>query len=163
MKEMLGFGASTCSYIDWLESDLIVFFGSNVPNNQPVTTKYLYYAKRNGAKIAVVNPYREPGLERYWVPSILESAIFGTQLADEWFEVDTGGDLGFVNGVLKALLEEPGGVEEYFIRAHTTGFESVAENVRGESWEALEASSGTTRERMRDFARLLVAHPNAHF
>src|SRR5687768_8393491 len=42
MKEMLGFGASTCSYIDWLSADLIVFFGSNVPNNQPVTTKYLY-------------------------------------------------------------------------------------------------------------------------
>ena len=24
---------------DWLGSDLIVFFGSNTPNNQPVTTK----------------------------------------------------------------------------------------------------------------------------
>ncbi len=39
MKEMLGYGASTCSYTDWLRADLIVFFGSNVPNNQPVTTK----------------------------------------------------------------------------------------------------------------------------
>src|SRR5262245_38144710 len=69
MKEMLGFGAMTGSYRDWIAADLIVFLGSNVPNNQPVTTKYLYYAKKNGARIAVVNPYREPGLERYWVPS----------------------------------------------------------------------------------------------
>ena len=48
MKEMLGQGASTTTYRDWLDSDLIVFFGSNVPNNQPVTTKYLYHAKKNG-------------------------------------------------------------------------------------------------------------------
>ena len=53
--------ATTCSYTDWLSSDLIVFIGSNVANNQPVAMKYLHYAKRNGAKVAVVNPYREPG------------------------------------------------------------------------------------------------------
>src|SRR5215467_9945769 len=41
MKQTLGFGASTCSYADWLQADLIVLFGSNVANNQPVTTKYL--------------------------------------------------------------------------------------------------------------------------
>ena len=70
MKAMLGYGASTCSYADWLHADLIVFFGSNVANNQPVTIKYLHHAKKNGAQIAVVNPYREPGLKRYWIPSI---------------------------------------------------------------------------------------------
>ena len=76
MKAALGYGASTCSYVDWLHADLIVFFGSNVANNQPVTTKYLHHAKQNGAQIAVVNPYREPGLERYWIPSIrLERAV----------------------------------------------------------------------------------------
>src|SRR5712671_2868203 len=90
MKATLGYGASTCSYADWLKADLIVLFGSNVPNNQPVTTKSLHYAKKNGAQIAVVNPYREPGLERYWIPSIPESAISGTRLADHWFDVDTG-------------------------------------------------------------------------
>ncbi|HEV8230725.1 MAG TPA: FdhF/YdeP family oxidoreductase [Thermoanaerobaculia bacterium] len=163
MKDMLGHGASTTSYRDWLHSDLIVFFGSNVPNNQPVTTKYLYYAKKNGVRIAVVNPYREPGLERYWVPSILESALFGTKLADDWFEVDTGGDLAFLNGVLKALLEEPSGVDEEFVREHTTGFEAAAEAVRAQSWEELEESSGAPRRRMRDFAKLLIELPNAHF
>jgi molybdopterin-dependent oxidoreductase alpha subunit len=163
MKEMLGYGASTTSYRDWLASDLIVFFGSNVPNNQPVTTKYLHDAKKNGVRIAVVNPYREPGLERYWVPSILESALFGTKLADDWFEVDTGGDLAFLNGVFKALLEEPGGVDEQFVRRRTTGFEAAAETVRQESWQQLEESSGAPRQRMRDFARLLIERPNAHF
>jgi molybdopterin-dependent oxidoreductase alpha subunit len=105
MKETLGYGASTCSYIDWLEADLIVFFGSNTPNNQPVTTKYLYKAVEHGAQVAVVNTFREPGLARYWVPSIAESAMFGTRFADHWFDVHTGGDLAFLIGVFKALLE----------------------------------------------------------
>src|SRR5712692_3514647 len=37
LKETIGVAASTCSYTDWIGSDLIVFFGSDVPNNQPVT------------------------------------------------------------------------------------------------------------------------------
>jgi anaerobic selenocysteine-containing dehydrogenase len=106
MKRALGYGASTCSYRDWIGTDLIVFCGSNTPSNQPVTMKYLYYARKAGTKVAVVNPYFEPGLQRYWVPSITESALFGTKFADEWFAVDTGGDLPFLNGVFKVLVAE---------------------------------------------------------
>jgi molybdopterin-dependent oxidoreductase alpha subunit len=163
MKDMLGYGASTTSYRDWIHSDLIVFFGSNVPNNQPVTTKYLYYARNNGAQIAVVNPYREPGLERYWIPSILESALFGTKLAGHWFDIDTGGDLAFLRGVFKALLDLPGGIDEPFVRERTTGFEAAAAPARAAAWEELEAASGAPRGRMQDFARLLIERPNAHF
>jgi molybdopterin-dependent oxidoreductase alpha subunit len=163
MKETLGYGAATAPYRDWLEADLLVFFGSNTPNNQPVTTKYLYQAKKNGAAIAVVNPYREPGFERYWVPSVFESALFGTRLADHWFEVDTGGDLAFLNGVFKALLEIPGGVDEDFIRTRTVGFEEAAGAVRAQEWPELARASGSTRERMRAFARLLVEKPRTNF
>lgn len=162
MKGSLGHGASTGTYQDWLGADLIVFFGSNVPNNQPVTTKYLYEAKKRGAQIAVVNPYREPGLEAYWIPSVFESALFGTKLADHWFEVDTGGDLAFLNGVFKALLEEPGGIDSDFVRSRTAGFEEAAANIRAQGWESLERGSGAPEARMREFARLLVARPNTN-
>src|SRR5262250_1082958 len=90
MKRMLGHGASTCSYRDWIGTDLIVFLGSNVPNNQPVTMKYLYNARKTGTQVAVVNPYFEPGMQRYWVPSKIESALFGTKVADTWFAVESG-------------------------------------------------------------------------
>jgi len=119
MKETLGVAASTCSYSDWIGSDLVVFFGSDVPNNQPVTTKYLYYAKKHGTKVAVVNPFREPGLERYWVPSVFDSAFFGTRLADAFFQIHTGGDIAFLNGVMKHLIAE-GWIDETFIAEHTT-------------------------------------------
>jgi len=163
MKGMLGHGAATGSYRDWLHADLIVLFGSNVANNQPVAAKYLAAARGNGAEIAAVNTYREPGLERYWVPSMPGSALFGTRLTGHWFEVDTGGDLAFANGALKALLEIPGGVDEEFVRTRTHGFAEAAKSVGGQSWEDLEKGSGTSRRRMREFASLLVAKPNAHF
>jgi len=162
MKASLGHGASSCSYVDWLHADLIVFFGSNVPNNQPVTTKYLYEAQRNGAEIAVVNPYREPGLDRYWIPSIAESALFGTRLAGHWFDVHTGGDLAFLIGVLRALIGA-GGVDDAFVSQHTSGFDAARDAAVASDWGVLEAESGTTRASMERFARLLMEKPNAIF
>jgi molybdopterin-dependent oxidoreductase alpha subunit len=163
MREMLGYGASSCSYTDWLGADLIVFFGSNTPNNQPVTTKYLYYAKQKGTQVAVVNPYREPGLARYWVPSVLESAAFGTRLADHWFDVHTGGDLAFLIGVLKALIEDPRGIDETFVRERTAGWTETRERAAACAWPELEAESGAPADQMQRFARLLVERPNAIF
>jgi molybdopterin-dependent oxidoreductase alpha subunit len=162
LKQTLGVAASTCSYKDWLGADLIVFLGSDVPNNQPVTTKYLYYAKQNGAKVAVVNPFREPGLDRYWVPSVFESAVFGTKLTDEFFGVHTGGDVAFLNGVLKSLIEN-GWTDSEFITRHTTGFENAASIVSSQSWESLEQSSGATRGDMARFARMYVGAKSAVF
>ena len=60
----------------------IVLFGSDIANNQPVAVKYLEQAKSRGARVIVVNPYREPGLEKYWVPSSVKSALVGTKIAD---------------------------------------------------------------------------------
>ena len=162
MKATLGHGASTCSYIDWLHADLIVLFGSNVANNQPVATKYLHEAKKNGAQIAVVNPYREPGLERYWIPSIADSALNGTALADHWFEVETGGDLAFLNGVLRALVELSG-VDEEFVRERTVGFAEARARVGAIDWDQIERRSGMPRDRIVAFARLLIDRPNSVF
>jgi molybdopterin-dependent oxidoreductase alpha subunit len=162
MRAALGQAASTCSYADWLKADLIVLFGSNVPNNQPVTTKYLHHAKRNGAEIAVVNPYREPGLERYWIPSIAGSAWSGTAIADHWFDVHTGGDLALLVGVLRAL-DERGGLDRAFLEAHTVGFDATLDAARAAGWTEIEGQSGMSRARIEAFADLLIARPNTIF
>src|SRR5215470_4734456 len=156
MKKTLGYGASTCSYKDWIGTDLIVFLGSNTPNNQPVTMKYLYYAHKAGTKVAVVNPYFEPGLQRYWVPSVAESAVFGTRFADEWFAVDTGGDLAFLLGVFKVLVAE-GWIDRGFVEEKTAGFAEAAARAAALAWEALERESGASRAEMRRFAEMLRA------
>ena len=151
LKKSIGYGATTISYSDWIGTDLLILVGSNLANNQPVATKYIYYAKKAGTRVIVVNPYKEEGLERYWVPSVTESALFGTKLMDEFFQIGTGGDAAFFNGALKHLVET-GKVNESFIREHTSGFDEVRRFVSELSWEELEKSSGTTREEMRRFA-----------
>ncbi|MGA5756887.1 FdhF/YdeP family oxidoreductase [Nonomuraea bangladeshensis] len=154
LKETIGAAATTCSYTDWIGSDLIVFVGSNPSNNQPVAMKYLYHAKKAGTRIAMVNTYREPGMERYWVPSNAESALFGTKITDEFFGVNVGGDIGFLNGVLKHLVEN-GWVDKEFVDRRTTGFEDACRAVAAQSWEELEALSGASRDDMLRLARLL--------
>ncbi len=154
LKEAIGVGATTCSYADWLKSDLIVFIGSNVANNQPVTTKYIHHAKREGAKVAVVNPYREPGMERYWIPSVPTSAVFGTRIADRFFALDTGGDLAFLTGTLRHLVEQ-GWVDREFVAERTAGFDAIQAAVTEREWDELEAAAGASREEMLEFARML--------
>jgi len=154
LKEALGVAASTCSYSDWIGTDLLVFIGSNVANNQPVATKYIHEAKKAGTRVAVVNPLREPGMERYWIPSKPESALFGTKIADDFFGLNIGGDIAFLTGVLKHLIER-GWVDEAFIADHTDGFDELRGSVASAEWADLEAVAGATRESMLTLARLL--------
>jgi molybdopterin-dependent oxidoreductase alpha subunit len=154
LGQTLGVGASSVSYQDWIGTDLIMFIGSDVANNQPVTTKYLYQAKKAGTRLAVVNPYKEPGLVRYWVPSAPESALMGTKLMDEFFQIQTGGDIAFLNGTLKHLIEHDW-VDQAFVAQHTTGWDGVKESVADQDWEMLERFSGASRDEMRRFAALI--------
>lgn len=162
LKQSLGVAASTCSYRDWIGSDLLVFFGSNTPNNQPVTMKYIYYAKQQGARVVVINPYREPGFERYWIPSVTESALFGTKIADAFFEVHTGGDKALIAGVIKHLIER-GWVDQSFIDQYTGGFAELKSALESYSWESLEAASGSGRDQMLRLAGMLGEARNAIF
>ncbi|HTG15287.1 MAG TPA: FdhF/YdeP family oxidoreductase, partial [Blastocatellia bacterium] len=162
LKQALGVSASTCSYKDWIGSDLLLFFGSNTPNNQPVTMKYIYQAKKLGTRVAVINPYREPGLERYWIPSVTESALFGTRIADAFFQVHTGGDKTFLAGTIKHLIEQ-GWTDEHFIAEHTVGFEALKAALAAYSWDALEAESGAPRDEMLRFARMIGQARSAVF
>ena len=162
LKQTLGVGASTCSYTDWIGTDLLVLLGSHIANNQPVAMKYFYYAKKRGARILVVNPYREPALERYWVPSIAKSALFGTRMADEFFQVRVGGDIAFLNGVLKWLILK-NWLDNNFIAAHTSGYQELQAALEKQSWEELEESSGLVRDHMLRFAEIYTSAKNAVF
>jgi predicted molibdopterin-dependent oxidoreductase YjgC len=126
LKTTVGVAATTCSYKDWYDADLIVFLGSNPANDQPVTTKYLYEARRRGARVLSVNAFREPGLDRYWIPSNVDSALFGTELCDRTFLVRVGGDAAFLAAVQKVLIGR-GAVASEFIASATSGYENFAQ------------------------------------
>ncbi len=168
LKRSLGIGASSCSYRDWIGTDVLVFWGSVAANNQPVSTKYMYAAKRKGTKIIVINPYREPAMDGYWVPSIAESALFGTKLADDFYQVNIGGDIALMHGVMKHWFEmereRPGSaIDHAFVQAHANGFAELRDKVIVQQWEELEVSSGLSRRRMLELAELLVRARSAVF
>jgi molybdopterin-dependent oxidoreductase alpha subunit len=154
MKYAVGVAATTCSYKDWWGTDLIIFFGANPANDQPVTTKYLHEAKRLGTRVVLVNPYLEPGMERYWVPSSVKSALFGTGIADYWFPVSQGGDIAFLYGVLKVLFENEWH-DRSFVEQHAAGFEELAATCCKLDWAVLEKDSGLPQSGMREFAELI--------
>ncbi|HYK98942.1 MAG TPA: FdhF/YdeP family oxidoreductase [Candidatus Acidoferrales bacterium] len=151
LRRTLGVAATTCSYTDVMQADLVVLLGSDVANAQPVFMKYLYRARMRGTKVVVVNPFREPGLERYWVPSDPESAVFGTRVTDDFFQIHTGGDTAFLCGVLKALIEADG-VDDAFVRERTTGFADVTASLARLSFDDLARWSGASVADMRRFA-----------
>jgi len=168
LKRSLGIGASSCNYQDWIGTDVLIFWGSVPANNQPVSTKYMYAAKKAGTKIILINPYREPAMENYWIPSIPESALFGTKIVDEFFQVNIGGDIAFMNGVMKIWFEmedeEPGSaIDRDFISQHANGMKELSAHVKSLEWKELEESSGLSRERMKDFALLLARSKSGVF
>ena len=153
LKLTLGWGAPTCSLSDIIGTDLLVLIGTDLANNQPVTTKYMHFAKAEGTRIVVVNPFREPALERYWVPSVTKSALWGTPLMDDFFAVRPGGDIAFMMGVMKAL-DARSLFDEKFIKERTTGFEALREEVRARSWDELSDAAGLGRDEIERFAEL---------
>jgi molybdopterin-dependent oxidoreductase alpha subunit len=151
LKVTLGIGAPTCSLADFLGTNLLVIFGSDLADNQPVMTKYMYYAKKAGTRIVVIDPMREYGLERYRAPSAITSALFSTKLMDEFFQVRVGGDIAFINGILKALIALDR-IDYGFIDKHTAGFAELKAALERQSWEMLERRSGLSRGEMEEFA-----------
>jgi molybdopterin-dependent oxidoreductase alpha subunit len=162
LAETLGAGAPTCSLEDLLGADLVVLLGTDLANNQPVSTKYLHYARKRGARVVVVNPFREPGLERYWVPSVPSSALFGTPLMDDFFPVHVGGDVAFLSGVVKRLVER-GALDRAFIAERTRGWDELAAHLAALDWPALEESSGLSRAEIDRFAGLYAGAKTAVF
>jgi molybdopterin-dependent oxidoreductase alpha subunit len=155
LRQTVGVAATTCSFPDVVEAPLVVLWGTNPANNQPVFMKYLYLARRRGCRVVVVNPFLEPGLERYWVPSNVESAVFGTRMSDLHVPVRPGGDMALANAALKLLIER-GAVDERFVADHTEGFADVRDRLRTQPLDDLLGLAGVDRAVLDAFVDELV-------
>jgi molybdopterin-dependent oxidoreductase alpha subunit len=156
LSDVFGAGAPNCSLSDFIGTDLLVLWGTNLANNQPVALKYIAEARKRGTRVAVVNPYREQGLVKYWIPSMPLSAVFGSRISDDFFQVRVGGDIAFANGVLKSLAEK-GTLDEGFLREKAVGVEDGLAKLRSMPWSRLEEESGLPRAEMERFAALYGA------
>jgi molybdopterin-dependent oxidoreductase alpha subunit len=155
LRQTVGVAATTCSFQDVIEAPLVVLWGSNPANNQPVFMKYLYLARRRGCRVVVVNPFLEPGLARYWVPSNVESALFGTKMCDLHVPVRPGGDVALANAALARLITR-GAIDRAFVDAHTEGFGEMAAALAGQDVDHLLELAGVERATFESFVDELV-------
>jgi molybdopterin-dependent oxidoreductase alpha subunit len=153
LKSTLGIGAPTCSLSDLIGTEILIIFGAGLAKDQPVITKYMHFAKKAGTRILVVSPTRESGLDRYWAPSLASGALFGAKLMDEFFQVADGGNVAFINGVIKSLIAS-GRIDKGYVDKHTAGFAELKAVLAQQSWLMLEKLSGMPRGRIQRFADL---------
>lgn len=151
----IGVGAPTVSLSDLVGTDLVLLWGTNLANNQPVSVKYLHHAKTQGTRVVVINPVPEKGLEAYWVPSIALSAVFGSRIQDDYIPVRVGGDIALLNAVMKVLIGW-GAVDRAFIDAHTRGWEDLVSFLDGQSLPSLCAEAGVEPARVEWLATLIA-------
>ena len=155
LSKTIGVGAPTASLKDLIGTDLILLWGTNLANNQPVSVKYLHYAKKAGTRIVSINAVREKGLDNYWVPSIVSSAVFGSKLSDDFIQVRVGGDLALMNAVLKCLIEWEA-IDESYISSYTQGWEELCSTLKQQQMGELLQKSGVSIDEVEWLATLIA-------
>lgn len=162
LAEVFGIAAPTGSLRDILGSDLVVLWGVNPPATHPMLMKYFHLAREQGSRVAVVDPRRDPNLEKYWVPMLLDSAVFGTRMVDDFYAVREGGDLAFIHGAMKTL-DERGGFDHEFLSLHAAGQDELSRSLRSLAWSELEKGAGVDQPSMERFAGIYSAAKSAVF
>lgn len=163
LAESIGTGTATVQYSDIEKADLIFVFGANPASNHPRFVKTLIHLRRRGGTVIVVNPAKEPGMVKFASPSDWRSMIKGgEEIASEYVQPHLGGDLAFIQGVAKAVLEKSAQNSE-FIQKCTEDFESFSSTINQLDWEDIERNSGVERKIMEKVAQIYCRSENCIF
>jgi len=162
LASSIGSGTATVVLEDLDRTDLVFVIGANPASNHPRLMRTLMQVRRRGGKVVVVNPIRETGLLRFNIPSDPRSFLFGTEIASTYVQPHIGGDLAFLTGVARYVVEN-GSHDRLFIREHTNGFEAAEKRFANYSWEELEHASGVDRETMKEVADVYGESDHAVF
>lgn len=158
LREVIGVGKGTVRLEDFDLADTILIIGQNPGTNHPRMLATLQRASRRGATIISVNPLAELGLTRFKHPKdVLHLLGPGTKIAKHFVQVRLSGDLAFLKGLCKEILEEDakragGIVNRTFIEQRTAGFEQFRESISALSWDEIVEQSGVTRAQIREIA-----------
>lgn len=153
LTETLGTGTATVQYDDLNKADMIFVFGANPASNHPRFVKTLFKCRRRGGKVIVVNPAMEPGMVRFASPADWRSMLKGGEsIASTYVQPHLGGDIGFILGLAKWLLEN-NHIDEAFIDAHSDGFVEFKNHVMQLEWSDLERCAGVTLDIISEVAQ----------
>lgn len=167
LDQAIGIGKGTVVLEDFEKADAIFVIGQNPGTNHPRMLGDLRRAAMRGAKVAVFNPVREKGLERFADPQDKLEMLTGgsTPIASEYYQVNVGGDMAAVRGIAKAVFladdaalaeGRPSVLDHGFLRQHTTGLAEYRAAVEATSWKSIEHQSGLTRAEMKHLAQIYI-------
>ncbi len=162
MSRVIGVGKGTVRLEDFDLADSIWIIGQNPGTNHPRMLSALQSASRRGCAIVSVNPLKEPGLVRFKHPQELSGLIgSGTPIASLFVPVRVGGDVAFLKGVMKRMLEEDVHhahtlLAHEFIALRTEGFQEFARDILDESWDSIIDGAGVPRNVIDDAARVAL-------
>jgi len=166
LTESIGTGKGTVSLEDFDKADAIFVLGQNPGSNHPRMLATLQDAKRNGAVIVAVNPLDEAGLKRFKNPQEVSGILGdGTKLTDLHVPVRVNGDVAFLKGLCKALLEAEGAnpghvLDAGFIDTYTDGFQRFAADIEATEWPDIETASGVSKQLVEEAAAVAINNDN---
>jgi len=120
-----------------VDAKLIVVWGLNVISSNTHQWPIIQEARRRGATLVVIDPYRYQGARD----------------ADWHISPRPGTDTAFVLGVMSVLIEEDW-LDHAYIADHTTGFDQLIGKVSEWSPERAAQVTGVSAEEIRRFAKL---------
>ncbi|WP_298225299.1 FdhF/YdeP family oxidoreductase [Acidocella sp.] len=159
----IGVGKGTVVLSDFAKAEAIFVIGQNPGTNSPRMMSDLVRARKRKAPIVAVNPMPERALIRFTEPQdVVEMATFGsTPISNEFVHIRIGGDVAFLKGVMKVILEryEAGEnvLDEDFIREHTSGFEALQADIAATPWQDILEVSGVAEAQIRRCADIYIA------
>src|SRR5689334_20305009 len=157
LSETIGVGKGTVTLADFDRAEAIFVIGENPGTNHPRMLTSLQRAKRNGCKLVHINPLPEVGMTRFKHPQeVFRLFGAGTELADLFLQVRINGDVAFLKGISRAVLERDGALDREFIDKYTTGFDDFVAALRKVSWEEIVEQSGVSREQIEAAAQIFV-------
>jgi formate dehydrogenase major subunit len=144
LMECIGSGAVTASFMQALDSDVVILTGCNPAINHPVAATYFKQAAKRGTKLIIIDP-RGQALDAY---------------AHLRVRFTPGGDVSLYNAMLNVIVSE-GLYDQAYIDAHTEGFEALAAHVRELTPEAMSPACGVAPSLIREIARLYATADKA--
>lgn len=163
LDEAIGLGKGTVVLEDFERADAIFVIGQNPGTNHPRMLGDLRRAAQRGARVAVFNPVREKGLERFADPQDKLEMLTGgsTAIASDYYQVRLGGDMAAVRGMAKAVFAaddaalaagKPSVLDHGFLKQHTFGLAAYRTSVDATGWDKIEDQSGLTRAQLEELA-----------
>ena len=157
LNETIGVGKGTVTLEEIEQADCLLIMGQNPGTNHPRMLTSLEKTVQNGGKIISVNPLLETGLKAFAHPQKV-SGLLGkaTSLHPLHLPVRINGDLAFLKGLLKSVLEEDSAIDHEFIRDYTNGFDAFRADLNEVDWAVIEQQSGLSETEIRKAARIFI-------